>query len=130
MRAAPPVIDRMAAGQVEVWRTRVPCVCSTPFGSAVEPEVCTMTARSAGQTSASSAASSSCDTLATSAVIPPRRPAPGEVAGENDASQVRRRAQDEVRGALVLQVGQRGFEPFGDIDVEHAGRGDQDPDIG
>ena len=46
-----PVTDRMAPGHVDVCRTRVPWVCTTPFGSAVDPEVWTMTARSAGETS-------------------------------------------------------------------------------
>ena len=46
-----PVTARMALGHVDVCRTRVPWVCTTPFGSAVDPEVCIMTAGSAGETS-------------------------------------------------------------------------------
>ena len=57
-----PVTARIAAGHVEVCRTRVPWVCSTPFGSAVDPDVCTMMARSAADTSASAAASTSAPT--------------------------------------------------------------------
>src|SRR5687768_17811434 len=50
------------SSDLDVWRTRVPWVCSTPLGSAVEPEVCTMMARSAGDTSPSTAASTCGDT--------------------------------------------------------------------
>jgi hypothetical protein len=69
--ASDPVTDRMALGHVEVCRTTVPWVCSTPLGSAVDPEVCTMIARSAGVTSSSTAVSTSGGT--TSAVSPSQR---------------------------------------------------------
>jgi hypothetical protein len=59
-----PVTARMALGHVDVCRTKVPWVCSTPLGSAVDPDVWIKTARSAGETSASIAASTSCGTLA------------------------------------------------------------------
>ena len=42
----------------------MPWVCSTPLGSAVDPEVCTMIARSAGDTSSSTAAKTSLETPA------------------------------------------------------------------
>ena len=50
-----PVTVRIALGHVDVCRTRVPWVCTTPFGSAVDPEVWIMTAGSAGETSCSTA---------------------------------------------------------------------------
>ena len=37
--AGDPVTARIASGHVDVCLTRVPWVCSTPFGSAVDPDV-------------------------------------------------------------------------------------------
>ena len=67
------------AGHVDVCRTSVPWVCRTPFGSAVDPEVCTMMARSAGETSASTAASTSSGN-AVAAHRPSASPSPDPVA--------------------------------------------------
>lgn len=63
------MIARIALGQVDVCRTSVPWVCNTPFGSAVDPEVCTMIARSAADTSASAAASTSAGTPSVAAAV-------------------------------------------------------------
>ena len=91
-----PVTDRMAPGHVDVCRTRVPWVCMTPFGSAVDPEVCTMTARSAGETSCFGRGQNRPAAQEhRRRSVPPCRPAPIRVGGEHDATQVGGRWQGE-----------------------------------
>ena len=60
---------------------------TTPFGSAVEPEVCTMTAASAGETSASAAARTSAGTPVSSSAHRVAHPGYG-VADERDGPQI------------------------------------------
>ena len=59
---------RNAPATLAPWRMTVPCVCTTPLGSAVVPDVWITTMRSDGVTSASTAARNSSETPSTSPV--------------------------------------------------------------
>ena len=89
---------RIAAGHVDVWRTSVPWVCSTPFGSAVEPEVCTMIGQVGGGDLGLDGRQHVVRHHGSGVIVEPRRPAPVRIAGEHDAPQVRRAPQREPVG--------------------------------
>ena len=125
-----PVTARIAIGHVDVCRTSVPWVCSTPFGSAVDPEVCTMMARSAGETSVLDGGQHVERNAGGGLVVDVARPAPVPVASEHDGAQVWRRRHRELSGALAGQLRQGRFETVGDVDVQHLAGSDEQRDVG
>jgi hypothetical protein len=63
-------------------------------------------------------------------VVPPRRPLPVAVTGEHDATQVGSLSEGKPTARLADEPRQRGFESLGNVDVEHATRSGQQPDVG
>ncbi len=116
------------------WRTRPPWVCTTPLGSAVDPEVCTMTIGSLGRTSASTCSrkASSTGPVGRRAggqreVGRPRRPA-GR--GGGDLAQVGHLREVERAGPGVGETGDRGCRELGEVGAEHRRRDHEQRHVG
>ena len=82
-----------------VARTTVPCVCTTPFGSALDPDVYVTCARSAGTTSASISASSVVGDVVGPRHVEVERRRPRAVGAAGEPHRAQRRRARGGRGA-------------------------------